>query len=122
MDDSGDCFKYWIEVRTLADGAIRKLPLRTVIQLKIPTKKGQPVPPSRERLQIEDGGSPIEGATWEELVAKLRERYPDTSFERSVHRERDLEAERAMNDLIKLIARSAVRKLTEPVAATESKG
>lgn len=120
MNDSGHCFKYWIEVRALIDGSIRKLPLRTVIHLKIPTKKAKSVPQSRECLQIEDDAAPIEGETWEELVAKLRERYPDHSFERRVHRERDLDAEHAMSELVKLLARSAMRKgLSAPTAATK---
>jgi hypothetical protein len=116
MEDSGHCFKYWIEVRNLIDGTMRELPLRTAIHLKVPTRKGHSPPPSRELLRIEDGVEPMEGETWEELVEKLRARYPDGSFERRLKRERDLKAEHAMNDLAKLVAKSAMRKLSESTA------
>jgi hypothetical protein len=118
MEDSGHCFKYWIEVRDLRDGTVRELPLRSVIHLKIPTRKAHSPPPSRECLQIEDGAEPMEGETWEELVAKLRARYPDGPYERRLKRERDLRAEHAMNELVKLVARSAMRKLCESSTAT----
>jgi hypothetical protein len=119
MEDSGHCFKHWIEIRDLRDGTVRELQLRTVTHLKIPTKKANAPSPSR-RLQIEDGVEPMEGETWEVLVEKLRARYPDGSFERCLKRERDLPAEHAMNGLAKLIARSAMRKLCESTATSKS--
>jgi hypothetical protein len=120
MEDSGHFFKYWIEVRDLRDGTMRKLPLHTVIHLTIPTKKAKSPPPSRKCLQIEDENHPIEGTTWEELAEQLQARYPDEFYERRLNRERDLRAEQAMSDLVSLIARSATRKFLDSKAPGQS--
>jgi hypothetical protein len=110
-------FRYFVEIRDLSDGSVRSLQLRTVIKLRIPKKK-EPLGPREEILQIEDGAARIEGKSLDELITQLRAKYPDGLFERTLRRERDFEAERAMDDLMRLIARAAVEKHWRETAGT----
>lgn len=106
-------FRYWVEVRELATGTVRKLPLTAakVICLKTGTKN-EPLPPDRELLQLKDDEATWEAETFDELRTQLREKYPDAAFERTLHYERDHEAEErhenALNGLIKILAKAAV--------------
>lgn len=102
-------FRYFVEIRDLSDGSVRSLPLRTVIKLRIPRKKELPGP-REELLQIEDGAARIEGKSFDELVTQLRAKYPNGLFERTLRRERDFETERAMDDLMRLVAKAAAEK------------
>lgn len=63
-----EVFRYWVEVRELATGSVRKLPLMPV------------------RLVC------LEGGKKNELRARLRDKYPDAAFERTLHYVRDHEA------------------------------
>jgi len=110
MSDNGHKFRYWVELRDLRDGSLRTLPLHSVIHVHIPTKKREEQRPGRECLQLEDGSSPLEAPTFEELVAQLAVKYPDHLYERRLRRERDFQAEHAMDELARLIARAAVEK------------
>ena len=110
MSDSEHMFRYWVELRDLRDGSLRTLPLHAATHVHIPTKKGEQQRPGHERLQLEDGSSPFEASTFEELVVRLAIKYPDHLYERTLRRERDFQAEHAMDELARLIARAAVEK------------
>jgi hypothetical protein len=59
----------------------------------------------------------LEAKTFDELRSQLRDKYPDTAFERTLHYERDREAEerreRALDGLMTLIAEAVVKKMIE---------
>jgi hypothetical protein len=109
-------FRYWVEVRDLANGSVRKLPLIAVrlVCLKI-GKKNEPLPPHRELLRLQDDEETWEAETFEELKIRLRDKYSDAAFERTLHYLRDHEAEerreRALNELISVLAKRAVDDL-----------
>lgn len=98
-------FRYWVEIRELATGTVRKLPLTTMraVCLKRYKKNETPVP-DREFLQIKDDAHTIEADTFAELRVQLREKYPDALYERTLHFERDFGRERAWDGLVRLIA------------------
>jgi hypothetical protein len=106
-------FRYWVEVRDLKSGSVRKLPLTTwkVICLKR-GKKNEPALPDRELLRLEDDEETWESESFDELRTRLRDRYPDAAFERTLHYVRDHEAEerreQALNGLISILAEAAV--------------
>jgi hypothetical protein len=103
-------FRYWVEVRGRQTGVVRKLPLRAVA--KIPLT--DPPRPREDFLQLQDGVATLEAKNIEDLAAQLRDRYPDSEYERTLHSERDHEAERrranAMDSLAQLLAEIVVRK------------
>jgi hypothetical protein len=106
-------FRYWVEVRELATGTVRTLPLSGVRLICLKRgKKNEPLPPNRELLQLQDGEERWEAETFEELRTRLRDKYPDAAFERTLHYVRDHEAEerheRALSGLISLLAKAAV--------------
>jgi hypothetical protein len=106
-------FRYWVEVRELATGSVRKLPLTAwkLICLKR-GKKDEPLLPDREVLKLQDEEETWEAETFDEVRARLREKYPDATFERTLHFVRDKEAEerheRALNGLISILAKKVV--------------
>jgi hypothetical protein len=109
-------FRYWVDIREIANGAVRKLPL-TAVRL-ICLKRGnrnEPPLPDRELLQLQDRAEKWEAEAFEELRMRLRDRYPDAAFERTLHYAHDREAEerreRALNGLISLLAKKAVDDL-----------
>lgn len=109
-------FRYWIEIRELASGSMRKLPLTAVRLVCLKTaKKNEPLPPPRELLRLQDGEETWEAETFEELRTRLRAKYPDAAFERTLHYVRDKEAEErresALNSLIGSLAKAAVDDL-----------
>lgn len=110
LPESAQMFRYFVDVRDLRDDSTRTLPVRTVIKLRIPTKKNDPPGPREEVVQIEDGAAPLEAKSFDELIPQLRLKYPDGSFERTLRRERDYQAENALRELISLIAKAAVEK------------
>ena len=77
-------FRYWVEVHELATGSVRKLPLTQwkVICLKR-GKKDEPPLPDREVLKLEDEGDNWESESFDEFRARLRQKYPDSAFERT---------------------------------------
>jgi hypothetical protein len=109
-------FRYWVEVRGLKSGSVRKLPLTAakVICLKR-GKKNEPPLPDKELLRLQDDKETWEVETFDELRSRLREKYPDAALKRTLHYVRDHEAEerheRALNGLISLLARKAVDDL-----------
>jgi hypothetical protein len=56
-------------------------------------KKNEPLLTDRELLRLQDDEETWEAATFEELKIRLRDKYPDAAFERTLHYERDHEAE-----------------------------
>ena len=106
-------FRYWVEVGEIATGSVRKLPLTAwkVICLKR-GNKNEPSLPDREVLKLQDDDETWESESFDELRARLRDKYPDAAFERTLHFVRDQEAEErrenALNGLISLLAKAAV--------------
>jgi hypothetical protein len=106
-------FRYWVEVRDLASGSVRKLPLTAwrLVCLKR-GKKNEPPLPDREVLKLQVDEETWEAESFEELRTRLRDKYPDAAFERTLHFVRDHEAEErretALNGLIRILAKAAV--------------
>jgi hypothetical protein len=101
-------FRYWVEIRELASGSVRTLPLNGVRKICLKRgKKDEPPIPDEEVLQLQDGAERWEAKTLDELRVRLRDKYPDAGFERTLHYVRDREAEerreRALNGLMDLI-------------------
>jgi len=108
MSGTKQRFRYWVEIRDLRDGSTRRLVLRAIMRVHIPTKKGELDHPADERLQLEDEASMLEASNLDDLIAQIRAKYPDGTYERSLHKERDMAAESAMDDLTRLLAHAAV--------------
>jgi hypothetical protein len=108
--------RYWVEVRELASGSVRKLPLTAVRLICLKRgKKNEPPLPDRELLRLQDDEETWEASDFDELRTRLRDKYPDAAFERTLHDVRDHEAEerheRALNGLIGLLAKKVVDDL-----------
>ena len=104
---------YWVEVRELASGSVRKLPLSAVRLICLKRgKKNEPLLPDRELLRLQDGEETWEASDFDELKLQLRDKYPDVAFERTLHYVRDHEAEErretALKGLISILAKSVV--------------
>jgi hypothetical protein len=108
-------FRYWVELRDLENGSTRNLPLTAIAKIHIPRKRNEAQRPSEEILQLHDNSVIIEAKNLDELAAQLRQKYPDEAYERTLHRERDHEAEQrradAMNSLIEILAKSVAEQL-----------
>jgi hypothetical protein len=108
-------FRYWVELSERQTGAVRKLPLSAVA--KIPLT--DPPRPREDFLKLQDGTVTLEAKNIDDLAAQLRDRYPDSEYERTLHSERDHEAERrgadAMNRLIHLLAEIVVKDAFEQI-------
>lgn len=111
-------FKYWIEIRNLQDDTIQILHLTSVIKIALI----KPTPPSKRILQIKDDEGLLEAEHFEELRVQLRQRYPDQRFERTLHWERDIEAEQQRDNALHMLARfmaeaavdEALREVCDP--------
>jgi hypothetical protein len=111
-----EIFRYWVEVRDLASGSVRRFPLTAVRLVCLKTgKKNEPGPPDRDVLRLRDDEETWEAETFDELRTRLRNKYPDAAYERTLHYMRDHEAEerreRAFNRLITILTKSAVDDL-----------
>ena len=111
-------FRYWVEIRELASGSVRALPLNAVVKICLAKRKKNEAPiPNEELLHLKDGAEKLEAKSLDELRARLRDKYPDGAFERTLHFERDREAEerreRALNGLARLLAERAVDEMTK---------
>ena len=113
--DSEEIFRYWVEVRDSTNGAVRSLPLTAVARIHIPRKKNEPQRPREEILRLQDGSAILEAISLDDLAAQLRQKYPDSGYERTLHRERDRDAEErraeAMNQLIRILAQAVVKDI-----------
>jgi len=105
--------RYWVEVRDLASGAVREFPLTAVRLVCLKSgEKNEPLPPDRELLRLQDDEETWEASDFDELRNRLRDKYPDAAFERTLHFVRDHEAEErresALNELASIFAKAAV--------------
>ncbi len=107
-------FRYWVEVLELKNGLVRNLPLTAIAKIHIPRKKSEPQRPREEILQLTDGAETLEAKSLDDLAGQLRQRYPDETYRRTLHRERDRQAEErraeAINGLIRIFAEAAVEE------------
>ena len=115
LSDKG-IFRYWVEVRELTSGSVRKLPLSAVRLICLKRgEKNEPLLPDRELLRVQDQEETMESSDFDELKSRLRDKYPDAAFERTFHYVRDQEAEerheRVLNGLIGILAESVVDDL-----------
>jgi len=87
-------------------------------------KKNEPPLPDREVLRLQDDKETWEAETFDELRTRLRERYPDAAFARTLHYVRDHEAEerreRALNGLISILAKRVVDDLIAEESRVEA--
>lgn len=106
-------YRYWVELRDRRDGSVRVLPLGAIQRIHLAARKGEPQLPDEQVLRLQDGDEFIEAKDIDDLAAQLRAKYPDDMYERFLHRERDVEAERrkaeAMEGLIQLLVEAAVQ-------------
>jgi hypothetical protein len=91
--ESHQVFRCWVEVREQASGSVRHLPINGVTKIYIPRTKKEAQKPNEEILQLKDGTATLEAESIQDLAGQLRTRYPDTAYERTLHWERDREAE-----------------------------
>lgn len=86
-------YRYWVEIRDITSGSVRQLPLTAwrLVCLKR-AKKDEPPLPDREVLKLQDGEETWEAEAFDELRTRLRDKYPDAAFERTLHHVRDHEA------------------------------
>lgn len=107
-------YRYWVEVLDLRDGTVHYLPLKEIVRIYLPRRKGESGRPGQHRLQMEDGPDVLEGADIDELAAQLRQKYPDGIYERRLKRERDIPAEQqrkhGMEALARLLMKCAIEK------------
>jgi hypothetical protein len=115
-------FRYWVEIRELANGAVRKLPLSAVrlICLKRGKKNESPLP-DRELLRLQDGDETWEASDFEELKTRLRDKYPDAAFERTLQYVRDQEAEERREEALDGLMRILVKKVVDDLIAEQSR-
>jgi len=115
LPDAEQIFRYWVEVRDLTNGSVSNLPLSAFARIHIPRKKNEAQKPREEILRLQDGSTILEAISLDDLAAQLREKYPDSGYEQTLHRERDRDAEErraeAMNQLIRILAEAAVKDI-----------
>jgi len=109
-------FRYWVEIRELASGSVRTLPLTAVVKICLARpKKNDAAIPNEQLLHLKDGTETLEAKSFDDLRARLRDKYPDEAFERTLHFERDRDAEerreRALDGLARLFAEKAVDEM-----------
>jgi hypothetical protein len=123
LQDNEQIFRYWVEIRELVNGSVRIRPLSAVARIHIPRRRNEPQRPREDVLQLKDGSTTLEAKSLDDLVAQLRQRYPDGEYERTLHRERDREAEQrradAINNLIEILVDAVVKDIKQ--GRTESK-
>ena len=122
LSESQRIYRYWVELRNRSDGSVRVMPLGGIKRIHLAPGKGEVRRPDEVVLQVQDESTVIEAKDLEDLVAQMRERYPDETYERFLRQERDVEAERrkaeAMDGLSQLLVDAVVedvlRQETEP--------
>jgi hypothetical protein len=116
----GQVLKYWVEVREVSTGVVRTLPLQQFAKIHIPRKKNDEQRPREEVLRLGDGPSTLEASSLEDLAAQLREKYPDSLYERTFHQERDLEAERVRGDALDRLAQLVMEAFTRNLSGDDA--
>lgn len=118
-------YRFWVEIRDLCDGSSRTLPLQALQLIHLTAKRGTSPRPDEQVLRLQDDGGVIEAKDVVELAAKLRSRYPDETYERRLHWERDLGAEQrrsdALQSLVQLLAEAALEDLLRDQAGEAPK-
>jgi hypothetical protein len=113
--DAEQIFRYWVEVRDLTSGSVNNLPLSAFARIHIPRKRKEAQKPREEILRVQDGSAILEAISLDDLATQLCQKYPDSRYERTLHRERDREAEErraeAINQLIRILAEAAVKDI-----------
>ena len=113
--ESERIYRYWVEIRDLREGSARNLPLHAMRLIHLGGKRGARQKPDEQMLRLDDGTAVIEAKDIDELAAQLRQKYPDNTYERRLHWERDLEAEQrradALKSLIHLVADEVAEEL-----------
>ena len=130
VPESRRAYRYTVEIRALADESSRLLPLEVFAVIALKAKGTATEEPSRQLLRLKDGEEILEAADLDELRIRLREKYPDSDYERRLHVQRDREAEErreaAIMGLARLLARAAVeeelRKADVGYSSTSSEG
>jgi len=114
VPESRRAYRYTVDIRALGDGSSRLLPLEVFSVIALKAKGTDTAEPNRQLLRLKDGGEILEAADLEELRIRLRDKYPDSDYERRLHVERDREAEErreaALLDLARLLADAAVEE------------
>jgi hypothetical protein len=81
--------------------------LSAAAKIHIPRRKKAAQRPRESVLHLKDGSTTLDAKSLDDLAAQLRQRYPDGEYERTLHRERDRQAEQrrahAMNNLIEIL-------------------
>ncbi len=112
VSESKRIYRYWVQLHDLRDGSTRDLPLCVVRRIPLLRNKGDRQEPDQQVLQLQDDSVVLEGRDIADIAAQLRQRYPDETHDRFLHRERDHEAERrteeALDGLVQLLAKAAV--------------
>jgi hypothetical protein len=115
MQDGKQIFRHWVEVRDLANGSVRRLSLYAVAKIPLIKDAKEAQRLTEEFLQLRDDSAILEAKSLDDLAAQLRQKYPDEAYQRTLHRERDREAEErraeAMNALIRILAEEAVNRV-----------
>ena len=101
LQESQQVFRCWVEVREQVNGSVRHLPLDGVTKIHIPRTKKEAQKPNEEILQLRDGTATLQAKSIQDLAAQLRARYPDDAYDRTLHWERDREAEVRRAEAIK---------------------
>jgi hypothetical protein len=77
-------FRYWVEIRELASGSVRTLPLTAVVKICLARPKQNEAPiPNEQLLHLKDGTETLEAKSFDGLRARLRNKYPDEEMKRS---------------------------------------
>jgi hypothetical protein len=109
--------RYRVEVLELKTGSVRVLPLVGMVRVSLAKLKNEAERPREEYLLLQDDSAPLEAKNLDDLIVQLRERYPDGEFERTLHWERDRQAEhrraQAMQGLIQILAEAVVKEMTQ---------
>lgn len=108
---SDKIFRYWVEIRSLRDNTARTLPLTAAIMIALVDPKKVPAIPNKRVLRLQDGSDTLEAKDLDDLARQLRERYPDGTYERTLHRERDHEAEQRRERAVEILARAVLEDL-----------
>lgn len=125
--ESERLFRYWVELRDRRAGSVRTLPLSVMTRIHIPKRKNDPQRPAEKVLRLQDDSEILEGKDIDDIAAQLRRRYPDETYDRLLHKERDCEAEQrkaaALNALAQIVAEAVVEELlneqgTLPIAGS----
>lgn len=100
LQQSQEVLRYWVEIRDQASGSVRTLPLNAVTKIHLPKGKKDAQKPREEILRLSDGATTLEAKNLGDLRAQLRGIYPDETYQRTLHWERDREAELRRDEAI----------------------